>query len=115
MARTSRVARPIGAAFLALGGTYYYYKTPSNPNRVPYVPAPFVWSSIPTNIEKRYTSPLPLHNGVVWNALSTAVVGGAGTLAKLFLKCNKVTVYNLDGFRAIVEDPQRERGIITGK
>ncbi|KAI8883703.1 hypothetical protein K501DRAFT_333184 [Backusella circina FSU 941] len=111
MARTSRVVRPIGVACLALGGTYYYYKTPTNPNRVPYVPAPFVWSSMPSNIKKRYTS--PIQNGAVWNAFSTAVVGGAGTLSKLFLKCNKVTVYNLEGFTSMVESPQRERGIIT--
>lgn len=98
----------------AFGATYWYVK-PAPAPMIPYVPPPFVWTSIPTPILSRFTLPDPVHDGCLWNALSTVVVGTTGTLSKLFLKTSQTTVHNLSSFLNILNDPQRTQGIITGK
>jgi monolysocardiolipin acyltransferase len=107
----------LSLGFGSLGATYWYYKTPSNPApTIPYIPPPFVWSSIPTSIRTRFSvPPQPLENGFVWNVFSTAVVGGAGVLAKGFLNASQTKVHGLEQFLKIVQDPHRAKGLITGK
>jgi hypothetical protein len=110
--------KKLGAvATLALGATYWYYKPISSnpPPKIPYIPPPFVWESIPKPILKRFTLPITHREGIVWNAFSTAVMGGAGTLAKGFLKLSQTQVHGLEKFVQIVEDPDRKKGLITGK
>lgn len=121
----SQRTKLVGIATTALGATYLYYKQPSNPTRpVPYIPPPFVWSSIPKPILKKFTlSPLDNKegqkqeekNGIVWRAMSTLVMGGAGLIAKGFLNASQTKVYGLDKFLEIIQDPHREKGIITGR
>lgn len=97
----------------AFGATYWYVK-PAPAPLIPYVPPPFVWTSIPERIRSRFTLPNPTHDGLFWNLTSTAVVGTTGTLSKLFLKASDTRVYNLDKFLNTLHDPNRKQGIITG-
>ncbi|CAO0792581.1 unnamed protein product [Mucor circinelloides] len=102
------------ASSLAFGATYLYYKPRTNPPPVvPYIPPPFVWESIPKPILKRFTLPHPEQDGFIWNICSTAVIGTAGLLAKGFMNLSQTKVYGLDKFQSIIDDPNRERGIIT--
>ena len=59
--------------------------------------------------------PQPVTDGVIWNMLSTLVIGTTGLLAKGFMMANHTTVYGLDSFLSILNDPYRTRGVITGK
>jgi monolysocardiolipin acyltransferase len=100
---------------VGLGATYLYYKPASQAPPIPYIPPPFVWESIPKPILKRFTLPSPdTENNILWKACSTMVCGGAGVIAKGFLNASQTTVYGLEGFLKIIEDPNREKGIITG-
>ncbi|KAI8983753.1 tafazzin [Pilobolus umbonatus] len=45
--------------------------------------------------------------------MSTVVMGGAGTLSKLFLHLNHVKVVGLDSFLRVIHDPHRRQGVIT--
>lgn len=101
---------------LALGATYWYYKPirSNPPPNIPYIPPLFVWESIPKPILKRFTLPITHREGIVWNACSAAVMGGAGTLAKGFLKLSQTHVHGLEKFVQIVEDHDRKKGLITG-
>ncbi|KAI9490389.1 acyltransferase-domain-containing protein [Zychaea mexicana] len=79
-------------------------------------PLLFQWSSIPKFIEKRYDPKWAEEhsNGWLWNAGNTLVVGGVGTVAKIFLKYFEHTrVYNLDKLLEVVEQEDRERALIT--
>jgi monolysocardiolipin acyltransferase len=114
-----RPRHKFGIAAAALGATYLYYKQPSNPTHtVPYIPPPFVWSSIPRPILKKFTLPPKdddqKRNGFVWRTMSTMVMGGAGLVAKGFLNSSQTKVVGLEGFVKMIEDPQRKKGIITG-
>ncbi|KAI8090265.1 acyltransferase-domain-containing protein [Gilbertella persicaria] len=103
------------ASKLTLGATYWYYKpAQTNPPPVtPYIPPPFVWESIPKPILKRFTTPDPKRDGFVWNMFSTLTVGMAGMVAKGFMNCSQVTVYGLEEFKSIIQDPERQKGIVT--
>ena len=104
------------ASSLAFGATYFYYKPHTNPPpAIPYIPPPFVWESIPKPIIKRFNLPNPEHDGFIWNICSTAIVGTAGLLAKGFMNLSQVKVYGLEEFQNIIDDPNRKKGIITGK
>lgn len=106
--------RLIAAATAGFGATYLYYKPYVTPP-IPYVPPPFVWESIPSPILKRFTLPHPEEGGTMHRMLSTLVVGGAGLLAKGFIHASQVQVSGLERFLKIVQDPERTKGIITGK
>jgi hypothetical protein len=92
MTRT-RVFKLSVAASSALGATYWYYK-PTVVHVGPYIPPPFVWDSIP----KPILNHLEGHDNVFWKVGTTMVVG-----------------YGLDKFMNIIQDPQRTKGVITGK
>ena len=78
-------------------------------------PLLFQWSSIPKFIEKRYDPNWTGEDGWLWNIGNTIVVGGVGTVAKVFLKYLQNTrVYNLDKLMEIVEQEDRNRALITG-
>lgn len=109
MTRT-RVFKLSVAASSALGATYWYYK-PTVVHVGPYIPPPFVWDSIP----KPILNHLEGHDNVFWKVGTTMVVGVAGMLAKGFIKASDTKVYGLDKFMNIIQDPQRTKGVITGK
>lgn len=98
------------AAASALGATYMYYK-PTVVPATPYIPPPFIWNSIP----KPVLAHLEGHDNIFWKAGTTMVVGVAGMLAKGFMKASDTQVHGLDKFMAIMQDPKRTQGLITGK
>lgn len=103
--------------FAAVGGGAYYYQKNRNYQAptIPYVPPPFLWETIPAQIAERFTVPHPVQDGFLWNMASRCVMGMTGLLAKGFLMSNQTRVYGLDSFMAILDDPERTRGVITGK
>lgn len=103
--------------FAAVGGGAYYYQKNQNYQAptIPYVPPPFLWETIPAQIAERFTVPHPVKDGFLWNMASRCVMGVTGLLAKGFLMSNQTRVYGLDSFMAILDDPERTRGVITGK
>ncbi|KAG0738913.1 hypothetical protein G6F57_011886 [Rhizopus arrhizus] len=101
--------------FAAVGGGAYYYQKNQNYQAptIPYVPPPFLWETIPAQIAERFTVPHPVKDGFLWNMASRCVMGVTGLLAKGFLMSNQTRVYGLDSFMAILDDPERTRGVIT--
>ncbi|KAI9317967.1 acyltransferase-domain-containing protein [Dichotomocladium elegans] len=78
-------------------------------------PLLFQWSSLPRFIERRFDPNAELlENDFLWHVGSTIVIGAVGMVAKILLKYMETTrVYNLDGFTAMVNETDRERGLIT--
>lgn len=104
--------RLLSATTFGLGATYLYYKPASVAPPIPYIPPPFVWESIPKPILKRFTG--HHEEGMLWKTCSKIVVAGAGIISKGFISASRTTVYGLEGFLHIVQDPHRTKGIITG-
>ncbi|KAI8343290.1 acyltransferase-domain-containing protein [Chlamydoabsidia padenii] len=75
----------------------------------------FKWQDIPSSLARRYLPPYDNNNeSCGWRAGSTLVIGSIGLVSKFLLTCLESTkVYHMDRFLSILQDDQRQRGLIT--